>query len=124
MEDILGWKPFRNVDPSMTETAPEGAVELTESWLRDIRSLEEGKGYLKRVAGAWTEFLVRENLHDDLVEAYVEYTMERAGGESAFNLRNAFKYPLSHSRGLRDSKPVESRPTRNPGKQDKHKSKG
>jgi hypothetical protein len=124
MEDLLGWKPFRNVDPSMTGTTLEDAVEQTESWLRDVRFLEESKGYLKRVAGAWTEFQVREDLHDALVEAYVEYTLKQAGGEAAFNTRNAFRYPVSHGRGVRDVPPIELRPARNPGKHDKHKSKG
>ena len=65
--------------------------------------MEEGKGYLKRVAGAWTEFHVPADLHEALVEAYVAFAMEQAGGEGAFNLRNAYKYPLSHRRGVRES---------------------
>jgi hypothetical protein len=90
MEVMLGWTPFRNVDPSMTETTVEIKVKAVEAWLRDIQHLEEGKHYLKRVAGAWTEFHVAEGLHEALVEAYVSYTLEQAGGEARFNLRNAF----------------------------------
>jgi hypothetical protein len=124
MEELLGWKPFRNVDPSMTETTQESVVLSIEAWLCDVQHLVEGKDYLKRVAGTWTEFQIREDLHDALVDAYVTYAMTQAGGEAAFNLKNAYKYPLSHARGVRDLPAIELRSQRNPGKRDKHKSTG
>ena len=70
MEELTGWKPFRNVDPSMTETTLDNAVESMESWLRDIQKLKEGLDYVKRSAGAWTEFHVREECYDALVPWY------------------------------------------------------
>ncbi|HEV3028848.1 MAG TPA: hypothetical protein VG457_14815, partial [Planctomycetota bacterium] len=73
MEEMPGWKPFRNVDPSMTGTTLEAAVQGMETWLRDIQKLKEGLDYVKRSAGAWTEFHVREDRYDKLVEAYVAY---------------------------------------------------
>jgi len=123
MEELTGWKPFRNVDPSMTETTLDNAVESMESWLRDIQKLKEGLDYVKRSAGAWTEFHVREERYDALVEAYVAYTLQKAGGEAAFNLQNSFKYPQSHGRGVRNLPPIEVRSERNPGKRDKHSNK-
>ena len=36
MEEMPGWKPFKNVDPSMTETNLESAVDSVEAWLRDV----------------------------------------------------------------------------------------
>lgn len=100
MEDIPGWKPFKNVDPSMTQTTFEDAVRSVESWLRDVQNLKEGADFLVRAAGAWTEFYVRVERYDALVEAYAAHVLEQAGGEAAFNQKNAFKYPLSHKRGL------------------------
>ncbi|HLY11018.1 MAG TPA: hypothetical protein VKW04_17080 [Planctomycetota bacterium] len=108
----------------MTETALESAVESLECWLRDVQRLKEGLDYQKRTAGAWTEFHVREERYVSLVEAYVAYTLEKAGGEAAFNLRNSFKYPLSHARGVRNQPPTPIRPDRNPGKRDKHHPSG
>jgi hypothetical protein len=124
MEEMPGWKPFRNVDPSMTETPLESAVDSMEIWLRDVQKLTEGRDYLKRSAGAWTEFHVREDRYDSLVEAYVAYTLQQAGGEAAFNVQNAFKYPASPSRGVRSQPVVETRSERNPGKRDKNSPKG
>lgn len=123
MEEMTGWKPFRNVDPSMTGTPGDTAIQSMECWLRDIQKLKEGIDYLKRSAGAWTEFHVREDRYDALVEAYVAYTLQAAGGEAAFNLQNAFKYPLSHERGVRSMPAIVSRSERNPGKRDKHSNK-
>jgi len=120
MEEMTGWKPFRNVDPSMTGTTLEAAVLAMETWLRDIQRLKEGLDYRKRSAGAWTEFHVREDRYDHLVEAYVAYVFEKAGGEAAFNEENSFKYPLSHGRGVRNLPPIDVRSKRNPGKRDKH----
>ena len=121
MEELPGWKPFRNVDPSMTQTTLESAVHSMEAWLRDVQKLKEGLDYVKRSAGAWTEFQVRETLYDALVEAYVAYTLQKAGGEAAFNQENAYKYPLSHQSGVRSRPPTEIRSQRNPGKSDKHR---
>jgi len=121
MEEMPGWKPFRNVDPSMTETGFDAAVDSMESWLRDTQGLAEGRDYRKRSAGAWTEFQVREDLYNSLVEAYVAHTLQKAGGEADFNLQNAHKYPLSHERGVRSLPPIDIRPERNPGKRDKHR---
>ena len=123
MEERAGWKAFRNVDPSMTGSTLEVAVEAVETWLRDIQHLKEGLDYLKHCAGAWTEFHVREERYDALVEAYVAYTLQQAGGEAGFNQQNAFKYPLSHARGVRSASPVPLRSDRNPGKRDKHSNK-
>ncbi len=123
MEEMTGWKPFRNVDPSMTGTPVDTAIQSMECWLRDIQKLKEGVDYLKRSAGAWTEFHVREDRYDALVEAYVAYTLQEAGGEAAFNLQNAFKYPLSHARGVRSMPAIVGRTERNPGKRDKHSNK-
>jgi hypothetical protein len=120
MEELTGWKPFRNIDPSMTGTTLEAAVQAMESWLRDVQRLKEGIDYLKRSAGAWTEFHVREDRYDALVNAYVAYVFEQAGGEAAFNLENSFKYPLSYGRGVRNLPPTDVRSKRNPGKRDKH----
>ena len=124
MEELPGWKPFKNIDPSMTGTPLETGVLSMEEWLRDVQKLKEGKDYLKRVAGAWTEFQVTEALHDALVESHVAYTMNLAGGEAAFNVSNAYKYPLSHGRGVQDLPAIRVRPERNPGKRDKHHAKG
>jgi hypothetical protein len=123
MEEMPGWKPFRNVDPSMTETGFDDAVASMEAWLHDIQGLREGRDYQKRSAGAWTEFQVREDLYNSLVEAYVAYTLKKAGGEADFNVQNAHKYPLSHERGVRSQSPLDLRPERNPGKRDKHGNK-
>jgi|SRR6185295_18395486 len=100
MDELPGWKPFRNVDPSMTETSLDDAVQALEKWLRDVQKLKEGVGYLKKAAGAWTSFYVREERFNDLVEAYATQVLNQAGGEAAFNEKNAFKYPQSHRRGL------------------------
>jgi hypothetical protein len=124
MEELPGWKPFKNVDPSMTEATLEGAVQSLETWLRDVQNLKEGEDYVKRVAGAWTEFHVREPLHDALVEAFTAHILKQAGGEAAFNLKNSFKYPQSHGRSVRDLPVVDVRSQRNPGKRDKHNGKG
>lgn len=124
MEELPGWKPFMNIDPSMTETTLECGVRSMEAWLRDVQKLKEGKDYVKRVAGAWTEFQVAEDLHDVLVESHTAYLLSQAGGEAAFNLRNSFKYPLSHGRGLREVSAIHLRPERNPGKRDRHHGKG
>lgn len=120
MEELPGWKPFRNVDPSMTETEQDAAVLGMEAWLR-AQKLQEGRDYIKREAGAWTEFYVREERHSDLVEAYAAFTVEQAGGEAGFNVRNSFKYPQSHATGVRNLPPLDVRPERNPGKRDKHR---
>ena len=124
MEELPGWKPFRNIDPSMTVTPFETGVLSMEAWLRDVQHLKEGRDYRKRVAGAWAEFQVTEVLHDALVVSHVAYLLNQAGGEAAFNLSNAYKYPLSHGRGVRDLPPIQVRPERNPGKRDKHHGKG
>ena len=100
MEELAGWKPFRNVDPSMTESPFEEAVQSVETWLRDVQKLKEGVDYLKRAAGAWTEFYVREARFEELTQAYVAYVVQQAGGEAEFNVKNSFKYPSSHRRGL------------------------
>jgi len=104
----------------MTGTAMDAAVLSMETWLRDQQKLVEGRDYLKRQAGAWTEFHVREDRYHDLVEAYVAFTLQQAGGEAGFMLQNAHKYPLSHPRGVRSLPPIDVRPERNPGKRDKH----
>jgi hypothetical protein len=124
MEELAGWKPFKNVDPSMTDTTLECGVQSIEAWLRDVEHLQEGKDYVKRLAGAWTEFHVTEDLHDALVASYVAYLMNQAGGEAEFNLRNAYKYPLSHGRGVHDLPAIQLRSQRNPGKRDKHSGTG
>jgi hypothetical protein len=100
MEELAGWKPFRNVDPSMTQSTFEDAVNSVESWLRDVQKLKEGQDYLKRAAGAWTEFYVREERYEALLQAYVAHIVQKAGGEAEFNVKNSFKYPASHKRGL------------------------
>jgi len=123
MDEMTGWVPFRNIDPSMTGTTLEAAVESMEVWLRDVQKLKEGRDYLKRSAGAWTEFHVREERYESLVEAYVAYTLAAAGGEAAFNVQNAFKYPPSHGRNVRSVPAIISRSERNPGKRDKHSDK-
>lgn len=124
MEELPGWKPFMNIDPSMTGTTLESGVRSMETWLRDVQNLKEGRDYLKRAAGAWTEFQVTEHLHDDLVESRVAYQLEQAGGEAAYNISNSFKYPVSHRRGVRDLPPIRLRSERNPGKRDKHQGSG
>jgi hypothetical protein len=119
MEEITGWKPFRNIDPSMTGTTLEIAVDSMESWLREIQKLREGVDYRKRSAGAWTEFHVREDRYESLVEAHVAYTLQAAGGEATFNMANAYKYPCSHPSGVRSVPALRLRPARNPGKSER-----
>jgi hypothetical protein len=115
---IANGVPFLNIDPGVTETGLEVCVEKLQAFF-SRKGLKEGTDYEQRpLPGNVQEFYVREELCEQLRKEYIE---EERGGEYIARQR---KYqPTPTSRRIKDSTPIDTRPSMNPGKRDKHKSK-